>query len=265
MKSQAGHPRGTSEGLGVDAQRGRQLAPVQRGSPGDSAAALLVRGLQASRREVILAREEERRRLRRELHDGLGPTLAALTMQLEVAAALVCQDPGAASELLTQLGRTTQMVVGDIRRIVDDLRPAGLDELGLISAIRERVRPLDAVSSDHTQGFAIEIHAPGHLGELPAAVEVAAFRIAVAAVTIARRDPDGQHCVVGLRRGTELSLDIFSDGPGWQTPLAASDIDLRSMHEWIAELGGECTIEPSSDRAGCTIRVRLPLPGAQST
>jgi signal transduction histidine kinase len=225
---------------------------------------LLARGVQASRRELILAWEEERRRLRRDLHDGLGPTLAALTMQIEVASVMVGPDPGGASELLAQLGRTTQAVIEDIRHIVDDLRPSGLDELGLVSAIREHVQPLDAASKDRPHGFAIDVHADGELGQLPAAVEVAAFRIAVEAVTIAARCPGGQHCVVRLRRGTELLLDICDDAEDRERCQSVSDVDLRSMRERATDLGGECTVEPGRDRPGSAVRVRLPLPGAES-
>jgi signal transduction histidine kinase len=100
--------------------------------------------LQAARERLVSAREEERRRLRRDLHDGLGPALAALVMQLEVADDLVTHDPTAARALIGRLKVQTQEAVGDIRRLVYELRPPSLDELGLLGAIRENAARLTA-------------------------------------------------------------------------------------------------------------------------
>jgi signal transduction histidine kinase len=121
------------------------------------------------------------------------------------------------------------------------------------------------VSSDHPYGFAIEVHVDGVLGDLPAAVEVAAFRIAIEAVSIAARCPGGRQCVVALRRGNDFFLDVSDDGRDRDSCRSVADVDLRSMREWAVELGGECTIEANRDRAGCTVSVRLPLPGSAST
>ena len=95
----------------------------------------LTADLQRSRERLVLAREEERRRLRRDLHDGLGPRLAALTLRLETARDVLADDPRA-DALLSDLAGRMQEAVADIRRLVYALRPPALDELGLVGALR---------------------------------------------------------------------------------------------------------------------------------
>jgi signal transduction histidine kinase len=98
---------------------------------------LLERRLRRSREQVVLAREEERRRLRRDLHDGVGPSLAAVALQLETARDLTTDHPAAAATLLDRLTPRIQALVGDVRALVLELRPPTLDELGLSTAVRE--------------------------------------------------------------------------------------------------------------------------------
>src|SRR4051812_21439865 len=117
---------------------------------------------QSSREQVVRAREEERRRLRRDLHDGLGPTLAALNMQLSAVQRLLPEQAAAAAELVEGLRGDLRATTGQIRRLVYDLRPPLLDELGLIGAIRS----LTSLWSTPT----VQIDATGLPG-LPAAVE----------------------------------------------------------------------------------------------
>ena len=222
---------------------------------------LLARALQRSRERLILAREEERRRLRRDLHDGVGPTLAALSMQLEVASGLITSDPDAAIRIVEQLGSATRGLIDEVRHIVDDLRPAALDELGLVGAIRQHAETFDVFSSEHPDGFSVEVAAAGDLAELPAAVEVAAFRIAAEAVTNAARYSQGQRCTVALSRNGDLTMEISDDGRGLQPRVFGSGVGLGSMRERAAELGGECVINSRADGPGTQVRVRLPLRG----
>ncbi|MEK7276199.1 MAG: histidine kinase [Chloroflexota bacterium] len=91
--------------------------------------------LQRSRGRLVTAREEERCRLRRDLHDGLGPALAAQTLKVGSARALFARDPAAADSLLADLEHDTEAAIADIRRLVYDLRPPALDDLGLVGAI----------------------------------------------------------------------------------------------------------------------------------
>jgi signal transduction histidine kinase len=127
--------------------------------------------IQRSRERLVTAREEERRRLRRDLHDGLGPSLASVTLKLDAARNLLPTDPVRVDALLAELKTQTQSAIADVRRAVYDLRPPALDELGLVSAIREHAA---RIAGDSLQ---IAIHAPDAIPPLPAAVEVAAYRI----------------------------------------------------------------------------------------
>ena len=159
-----------------------------------TAAVRLTADLQRSRERLVTAREEERRRLRRDLHDGLGPRLAGLTLRLETARDRLAEDPVAAS-LLTDLTVRTREAVADIRRLVYALRPAALDDLGLVSAVREAAGQLGFPGDGGPQ---IVVDAPHDLPPLPAAVEVAAYRIAQEALTNVVRHARARHCTVRL-------------------------------------------------------------------
>jgi len=131
--------------------------------------------LRRSRERVISAREEERRRLRRDLHDGLGPVLTGVVLNADAARRLLRTDPGRSACLMAELRDQTTSALEDIRRLVYDLRPPALDSLGLLGALRENAMVL----SRRADGAALEVvvDAPAALADLPAAVEVAAFRI----------------------------------------------------------------------------------------
>jgi signal transduction histidine kinase len=203
-----------------------------------------------SRAEVVALREDERRRLRRELHDGLGPALAAIALKAGLAARQV--PAGNARNLLGEITDEVRTSLADVRRVVDALRPPALDELGLAEAVRARAT---ALSADLVIEV-IEVTGPGDRSALPAAVETAAYRIAVEAMTNAVRHSGGTTCTVTIENGDrEVRVEIRDDGAG----LAASrtpGVGLRSMRERAAELGGDCTVASSG---GTVIRARLPL------
>lgn len=212
----------------------------------------LTTDLQQSRTRLVTAREEERRRLRRDLHDGLGPTLASLTFKIDAARNLFTRDSERADRLLESVRQQVQEAITDIRRLVYDLRPPVLDELGLLSALREQ-----AVSYQH-QGLQILIEAPEHLPPLPAAVEVAAYRIAQEALTNVVRHAEARQCSLCLYlRDRVLTLQITDDGKGI-APEHHIGVGWLSMQERAAELGGRCTIADASS-GGTTIQVSLPL------
>src|SRR6185437_7707334 len=186
-----------------------------------------------SRERLVLAREEERRRLRRDLHDGLGPRLAALTLRIETARERLSSDP-LADELLGDLSTRTEDAVADIRRLVYSLRPPALDDLGLVPALRQ------ASESYGTSGPTFTIEAPEHLPALPAAVEVAAYRIAQEAIANVVRHANARHCIVRLTVNTSntiLLVEIEDDGRGLPAD-TINGIGLHSMHERAEELGG---------------------------
>jgi signal transduction histidine kinase len=200
----------------------------------------------------VAAREEERRRLRRDLHDGIGPTLASLVQQLDVASRLVPRDPESAVSLLIDLKAQTRTTVGDIRRLVYALRPPALDELGLVSAIREH-----AAQHLEPTGLHVTMSAPASFRHSPRRSR--SRRSVLEALTNAVRHANARSCSVRLTCGPDLVIEILDDGHGLPEVVRAG-VGLASMHDRAAELGGECVVERAPD-AGTRVWARLPLPG----
>ena len=218
--------------------------------PGDAHALLLATGKLP---RVVIGSIGQVDRLQRDLHDGLGPQLATLGMQLEVARGLVGDSPDAVS-LLEKLSAETQAAITDIRRLVYDLRPPALGQLGLAGALREYV----AGQTSGTNGPRITVEGPDALPPLPAAVEVAAFRIAQEAVANCIRHAGAKNCRIILEVNGALRLEIADNGPGLP-PAVVHGVGLASMRERAAELGGECRIE-SSPGGGVRVIAVFPLP-----
>ncbi len=214
----------------------RLLDDLARHAEAAAYALRLTADLQRSRERLVNAREEERRRLRRDLHDGLGPQLATLTLTLDAARNLLDTEPQAADALLAGLKTQVQAAISDIRRLVYDLRPPALDELGLIPAIREQ-------AANYTQNdLDVIVEAPESLPPLPAAVEVAAYRIVQEALTNVVRHAKAKACRVRLSVGRGLKLEITDDGVGLPEERHAG-VGLPSMRERVAELGGTFAAE----------------------
>jgi signal transduction histidine kinase len=208
--------------------------------------------LQRSREQLVNAREEERRRLRRNLHDGLGPTLASQTLMLDAAMDLLRTDPDKAGELLAQLKRQTQATVSDVRHIVYELRPAALDEHGLAGAIRNYAASIN--------GLAVNVHAPAKLPPLPAAVEVAAYFIITEAMTNVIRHAHASECDVRIEMmdaSNVLRIEAEDNGKGLRED-RNTGVGLRSMRERAEELGGTLRIE-STPGKGLSVTAELPI------
>jgi signal transduction histidine kinase len=224
--------------------------------------------LSRSREQLVLAREEERRMLRRALHDEVGPSVAALALRAETVRRLLAADGGPADGPavveLGQLRREATRTAGALRELAYDLRPPTLDELGLVGALRERGTRLfpDTTQVRVTvEAAADDLPELSELPELPAAVEVAAYRIAVEAMANAARHADARWCSVRItHREAELVLVVEDDGPGWPDGFR-SGVGLTAMRERAAELRGACTLGTSA-RAGASVTARLPLPVA---
>jgi signal transduction histidine kinase len=218
----------------------------------------LTADLQRSREHLVTTREEERRRLRRDLHDGLGPTLAGQTLKLDAALDLVEKDPSAARLLLLDLKGQTQDTVTRIRRLVYDLRPPALDDLGLAGALQAHVYQMEGA----TNGLRISINVPdGGLPPLAAAVEVAAYRIAQEGLTNTVRHAQAKECQLRLSLSEggvrALHLEIIDDGIGLPRQHRPG-VGMNSMRERAAELGGTCVIEPGPG-GGTRVLACLPL------
>ena len=215
----------------------------------------LTESLQESREHLVTTREEERRRLRRDLHDGLGPALASLTFKVEAARNLLKQDSEKTDRLLEDVRQQAQEAIADIRRLVYNLRPPALDELGLLSALREQ-----ATNHQH-EGLEVVFEAPPALPSLPAAVEVAVYRIAQEALTNVARHAQAQRCLLSLQVDEDaFHLEICDDGKGIPAGHHVG-VGLQAMHERANELGGSCTITAGSS-GGTIVRVRIPLAAA---
>jgi signal transduction histidine kinase len=211
-----------------------------------------------SRQRLVNAREEERRRLRRDLHDGLGPVLTGLGLNIDASRARLEQaepDVPEADAFLSRAKAASSQAIADLRTIVYGLRPAALDDLGLLGAVQVHVERL-------AEGSALRTTINGGpLPELPAAVEVAAFRTAVEAVNNVVRHADAGTCGITLEVERDvLVLEVTDDGCS-RTPWKAG-VGLQAMRERAAELGGTLVAD-ATDHGGC-VRACFPL-AAQAT
>jgi signal transduction histidine kinase len=228
------------------------LADIARLAAAAAHEVTLAADLRRSRERLIVAREEERRRLRRDLHDGLGPALAGMALGMAAAGrAAERGDPNAAG-MLSGLQHDVEGLLSDVRRISHDLRPAALDELGLVDALRQRAEAITDASNGHPL---VRVDADG-IPALPAAVEVAAYRIVSEALSNAVRHAGASLCTVRLSADGLLHVEVWDDGRGLPDKISRG-VGLDSMTERAAELGGSCVIE-SSD-SGTRVRAELPL------
>nr|WP_260407685.1 sensor histidine kinase [Planomonospora venezuelensis] len=209
----------------------------------------LTADLQRSRERILTAREEERRRLRRDLHDGLGHALADMAMSINMARISLRTAPASADRLLLDLRAGMDSVSQEIKELVYGLRPPTLDELGLAGAVR-------ALAAEG--GLPVAVEASGDLSDLPAAAEVAAYRIAQEALTNVRKHAGARSAAVALRRGgSSLTVRITDDGCGLPQG-SRSGIGMVSMRERATELGGTCAVRPAPG-GGTSVEAVLPL------
>jgi signal transduction histidine kinase len=214
--------------------------------------------LQRSREQLVLSAEEERRRLRRELHDGLGPTLAALNLKAGTIRDMMWNDREAAEKGIHEWRAEIRGTIASVRRLAYELRPPVLDELGLVAAIQERAM------SGRNDRCRISVDAPDPLGPLPAAVEVAAFRIVQEALTNVERHAQARTCQVKIWRcdapRASLHIQVVDDGVGTPAgePLRAG-VGMVSMQERAAELGGTCAVTNDANAGGLCLIAVLPL------
>lgn len=231
----------------------------------------LTANLQRSRERLVTTREEERRRLRRDLHDGLGPAIGGFTLGLDAARGMLTSDPGFADGLLADLKQQAREAVADVRRLVYGLRPPDLDDLGLLYAIRQqaaRYGELDDGSSVVPTGepggtqtrFSVE--ATENLPHLSAAVEIACYRISQEAMANVARHARASSCRVYLSldiTGEALRLEIADDGVGVPEHRRAG-IGMSSMRERAEELGGMLSVDSKPEGGTCVVAC-LPLLG----
>ncbi|MGZ4609251.1 MAG: sensor histidine kinase [Actinomycetes bacterium] len=223
-------------------------------------AAALTRDLRASRESLVLAREEERRRIRRDLHDGLGPALAGVAFGIDAARRSLPRDAAGLTDVdssLAQLTAEVQAAVADVRRLVHDLRPPVLDQLGLLPAVQEYAARLT-----ERGGPAISV-STSQLPPLPAAVEVAAYRTVTEALTnVARHSGARRSSVTFQLEPDALRIEVADDGCGIPDRRTGTGVGLAAMAERAAELGGSCTVRTTAGGGTCVV-ARLPLGAAR--
>ncbi|WP_308283352.1 sensor histidine kinase [Pseudonocardia nigra] len=243
-------PRRGEDGFGP-ADR-RLLEDLARQAGTAAHAVLLADDLRRARERLVTAREEERRRLRRDLHDGLGPQLSSQALTIDAIRTLLRRDPDAAEELLLDLKAQAQQAVTDVRRVVHGLRPPALDDLGLLGALTE------TAGRHRADGLDVTVDAPAALPPLSAAVEVAAYRIAQEALTNVVRHARARTCVLRLAPAPgALVVEIRDDGCGIGA-IRGVGVGLGSMRERAVELGGRLDVGPAPG-GGTLVRAELPV------
>jgi signal transduction histidine kinase len=211
----------------------------------------LTTDLERARERLVLAREEERRRLRRDLHDGLGPALAGHILRLDLIGREVAPSSSADAQVAI-LRDELQATVADFRKVVEGLRPPALDDLGLAEATGQMIRRVTAGSVAHLD---VRID---DLPQLPAAVEVAIYRITAEAVTNAVRHAGAACVTVTIAMApARVTIEISDDGSGLDGA-AASGNGLETMRERAEELRGSLRV--ASSAAGTTVTAELPRP-----
>ncbi len=212
-------------------------------------ARLLATELQVSRERLVIGREDDRRRIRRDLHDGLGPVLGGVALRPQAAGNAIETDPSRARELVGLARTEVSDALDDVRRLVHDLRPPALDDLGLEAAVRQQAERVRSEVDVH-------VEAVGTTG-LPAAVEVAAYRIVSESLTNVVKHASATRCLVRLTPHPDhLEVLVVDDGRGIGPDVTAG-VGLLSLRERAEELGGRCEVV-CPEGGGTTVRAVLP-------
>jgi DNA-binding NarL/FixJ family response regulator/signal transduction histidine kinase len=210
----------------------------------------MTRDLQHARERLVLTREEERRRLRRNLHEAVGPTLTTIALKMGALRERVQPDQ-TTEAMVTEVREQIRQVVTQIRHVIYDLRPPALEELGLLMTIREQAQQFSI------GGLQVVVHTPEFLPPLPAAVEVAAYRIVLEALSNVATHSRATHCEVNLRITDQLLIDVIDNGVGVPERLQVG-VGISSMRERVSELGGNCAFTKAPG-GGTHVSVHLPM------
>lgn len=217
-------------------------------------AARLVTELTDSRERLVQARESERRRLRRDLHDCLSPALSGIGLSADTARRFLASQPGLADGMLQRISTEARDNAEVVRRMLADLRPAALDDAGLVAALTDRASQLVRPGEFH-----IQVCAPKALDVMSEGVQIAAYRIAVEAMTNAARHSGGRSCEVLLARSNgHLRITVSDDGRGLSEDTVPG-VGLASMRERASEAGGHMTLDGSGH--GLRVVAELPVRG----
>ncbi|MFC0863653.1 sensor histidine kinase [Sphaerimonospora cavernae] len=255
--------------LTLDDGRAALLEDLRRQAGPAVHAVVLTEDLMRSRERTVAALEEERRRIRRDLHDGIGPVLTGSALKADAARGLLGDDQTGARQLLDEVVRDSRSAIDEIRRLVYGLRPPAIDDLGLVGALRQHAETLAVTTrtattlttatrttATRTTATRITVTAPAPVPSLPAAVEVAAYRIATEAITNVLRHADAGHAEILVYADGLLHIEVNDDGRSGTGPWRRG-VGLTSMRERAEELGGGCEAGPTPD--GGRVHAALPL------
>jgi signal transduction histidine kinase len=214
----------------------------------------LTEELARERQRALTATLAERDRLRRDLHDGLGPSLSGIALGLEAAATALRRDPARIPALLERTRDEAELAVREIRRVLDGLRPATLDRHGLEGAVRETAEQLGMFVGGRL-AFELRVDA---FPVLPPEVEESAFRIVAEAMTNVARHSGASRCCVHIHEVHGfLTLGIVDDGSGF-TAQRRSGHGLASMQRRAADVGGRLSVAPVEPH-GTAVTAVLPV------
>jgi signal transduction histidine kinase len=214
----------------------------------------LAKDLARERRRVMRATLAERDRLRRDLHDGLGPSLSGIALGLEAAGTALGRDPASVPDLLERTRLEADAAVREIRRVLAGLRPEALDRQGLVGALHETANSLGMGAPGRPQ---FELRADA-LPFLPPGVEESAFRIVAESMTNVARHSGAAHCSVEIDQAKgDLRVGVIDDGHGYASTRPMGH-GLDSMRRRALDVGGLLTVTPISPH-GTAVTAILPL------
>ena len=244
----------------------RLLAAIATHAAASISATTLNLELQESRARLVSSREEERRRIRKDLHDGVGPKLALLSMNLEVIKELIAEDPASAGRLVDSARTRAHEAISEVRHVVSNLRPAVLDELGLEEALGMLTeQTVEAHRHDKAGTFEVTLVAePAEgVGPLPAAVEVAAYRIISEALNNASRHAQATRIWVRIRFDDPLWISVHDNGHGILAD-AKLGTGIASITDRASELGGTASVQRAPG-GGTLVTATIPLDPTERT
>ncbi|MEC3953445.1 ATP-binding protein [Nocardia sp. CDC153] len=232
----------------------RLLKDLTRQAGAAAHAVSLTAALQLAREHTVTVREEERRRLRRDLHDGVAAALTAVGLTLDVAESAA--DAPRAHRLIHKARTDVAAALGEVRRVIDDLGPAVLAEAGLGPALDQLARQFGTA----TMIVTASLRPAG--ARLPAAIEAAAYRIAAEALQNAAKHAAAARCTVTAAVDADtLRLVVTDDGRGFDAD-APRGLGLRNMAERAEEIGGRCTVT-ANPSGGTLVSALLPISGGE--
>ncbi|MDI6893449.1 MAG: sensor histidine kinase [Bacillota bacterium] len=205
---------------------------------------------------LLKAQEDERRRLARDIHDGPAQTMAAAMMRSEVCGRFLEEDPGRAGRELGDLKELLGACLFDLRRMIFDLRPMSLDELGLVPAMRSWLG-----GWQQRTGVEVRLEVRGSDRRFPPAVEIALFRVLQEALNNVWKHAGADRAAVALHTNRDrVRLVVYDRGKGFDPATLPPDtFGLAGMKERVQFLGGKWWIKSRPGR-GTQVGAEIPLP-----